>query len=242
MNAYAHPELLRICGGVLRPGGLELTRAALELCSFQPGAVLLDLGCGAGATLGFLLSLGFKALGVDVAAELLTEARRQGPALQADFRCLPLKDSSAAGIFCECALSLVKDKGAALREFYRVLRPGGLLILSDITRSASTGPDGADGAPGVDSAPDAPDEADNACSCSAGACSLGELRAALLDSAFHLLHERDCGPELKILAAKLLWERGSLAALRELCPDVPAGRGGVCRPKFGYSLLIARRS
>jgi SAM-dependent methyltransferase len=45
---------------------------------------------------------------------------------------LPLRDSILDGIFCECVLSILENPGLALREFARVLCPGGHLVLSDL--------------------------------------------------------------------------------------------------------------
>jgi arsenite methyltransferase len=50
---------------------------------------------------------------------------------------LPFADSSFDAILCECAFCTFPDKAAAAREFARVLRPGGGVGLSDLTR----GPD-----------------------------------------------------------------------------------------------------
>ena len=57
MNAlWEQDDFQRAAGETWRPGGLALTRRALELgarcCGFAPGARLLDMGCGAGAAAG----------------------------------------------------------------------------------------------------------------------------------------------------------------------------------------------
>jgi len=72
---YETGLLRQATGGPLRPGGLDLTARLLEMCSLPADAVILDAGCGSGATLGFLKSAGYRhGLGID----------RSGPLLQAD--------------------------------------------------------------------------------------------------------------------------------------------------------------
>jgi arsenite methyltransferase len=53
---------------------------------------------------------------------------------------LPLDDASADAVICECAFCTFLDKPRAAREFMRVLRSGGRIGLSDVTRAP--GPDG----------------------------------------------------------------------------------------------------
>jgi arsenite methyltransferase len=53
---------------------------------------------------------------------------------------LPVDDASMDAVICECAFCTFPNKPAAAREFARVLKPGGLVGLSDITRAP--GPSG----------------------------------------------------------------------------------------------------
>ncbi len=222
MTLYENDELRAVWGRTLRPGGLTLTALALEFCAFRPGAELLDLGCGPGGTLKFLREKGFEALGLDSSPKLLAEAVTSGPVVQADFHRLPLADGSRAGIFCECALSLARDKDQVLAECFRVLRPGGRLVLSDLTTSRPASPGPADSGP--------PD-------CFGGAETPAALKARLGRAGFTIVLEQDHSRLLKETAAELLWRSGSLAALKNLW-----GRDIICGPaawEFGYRLLIA---
>lgn len=131
-NIYGCPELRRIFGRAFRPGGLEISEKALELCSFPPGAEILDLACGAGATLELLNRKGFKAQGLELSPELAEEARKFAPVVVGDFHAPPWPDQWAHGIFCECALSLAEKPELVLSQSRRMLKDKGLLIISDL--------------------------------------------------------------------------------------------------------------
>ncbi len=134
-SLYEHLAWQKIPGQVMRPGGLAITERALASCDLGPGSLVLDVGCGAGATLRYLKEkTGCDPLGADISGKLLKRARHQtpeGPLLQARSEFLPLASESMDAVITECALSLF-ETGAALREFSRVLRKPGTLIVSDI--------------------------------------------------------------------------------------------------------------
>ena len=99
---------------------------------------VVDLGCGEGAVLGLLLSqLGDGvALGVDCDVEALQALRvvvgldSRVPLVAADLADpLPMADRSVDAVFCHDVLELLPDADALLREVWRVLRPGGRLVL-----------------------------------------------------------------------------------------------------------------
>lgn len=122
-------------GATLRPGGEALTARALDFCAFPPGARLLDIGCGAGATLALARDRGYGCLGVDASPPLLEAARERGLGAfvrEAKAEALPFPDAAFDGAFLECCLSAMEMRGPVLAEARRVLRPGGRLILSDL--------------------------------------------------------------------------------------------------------------
>jgi malonyl-CoA O-methyltransferase len=123
----------------------------LEYVRLLPARVL-DAGCGAGRGLGLLRGRYPKAdlLGVDFAQAVIRAASRSeslagrvrrflGGAMRAqlcaDFSRLPLASGAIDMVWSNLSLAWAEDPLAALREFRRVLAPGGLLMFS------SYGPD-----------------------------------------------------------------------------------------------------
>nr|MBA2601069.1 methyltransferase domain-containing protein [Actinomycetota bacterium] len=100
----------------------------------QPGARVLEAGCGSGRVLAFLRELGCRAVGLDFAVEALSEARRRlgaPPMVAGDVTRLPFRDGS---FDCVVSLGVVEhfEEGprSALQEHRRVMGNGGLLLLS----------------------------------------------------------------------------------------------------------------
>jgi SAM-dependent methyltransferase len=94
-----------------------------------------DLGCGPGQTTAFLHRCGVTVRGLDISAELLREARQRHPGIAfepGDMLALPLVDASLAGVIAFYAIVHLSPDGLrqALAEMYRVLRPGGRLLLA----------------------------------------------------------------------------------------------------------------
>lgn len=120
--------------GEMRPGGRALTLQMLEMAGLAPGARVADVGCGAGAGVAFLIEKGYDAVGVDVSARLIEAARaRHGDVFyHADAAALPFVDGALDGLLFECSLSTAADAGAVLRECARVLKAGGVLMVSDV--------------------------------------------------------------------------------------------------------------
>lgn len=94
----------------------------------------LDAGCGTGRHAGHLASLGFRTIGVDATAAMLDVARANHPAV--DFRAgrmedLPVDAGSVDVVVSALAVCHAPDLDAVFREFARVVRPGGAVIVSD---------------------------------------------------------------------------------------------------------------
>lgn len=113
----------------MRRIALGLLKRALPA---QGGLRLLDAGCGTG---GMLLSLApwGDAVGVDLAPRALSLALKRGmsPLLLASVERLPFSQESFHVVTCFDVLyhQRVEDDLRALREFWRVLRPGGVLLV-----------------------------------------------------------------------------------------------------------------
>jgi SAM-dependent methyltransferase len=111
----------------------------LHVIGLQPGANVIDVGCGSGWTTLFLAEAGFEALGYDLApanVELARErAARWGSSARfevADMDALPGGPPADAALIFD-ALHHTAGQQAALRGVYDRLKPGGWLLLGEPT-------------------------------------------------------------------------------------------------------------
>jgi ubiquinone/menaquinone biosynthesis C-methylase UbiE len=107
---------------------LEMLGAAV-----QPGSKVLDVGCGAGQLVAELNRRGYEAWGVDISEAMVNHAREQYESDRfrvADIEQLPFSDNSFDGIVCLGVLEYLNQDDAALREMWRVLKPGGRAIIT----------------------------------------------------------------------------------------------------------------
>lgn len=102
------------------------------------GDTVVELGCGTGGMIGFLGSLFRSVIGVDSSPEMLDLATRASGGAQADFRLgalehLPVADASADAALAHMVLHHLADPSEAFSEVLRVLRPGGRLVVADLS-------------------------------------------------------------------------------------------------------------
>ena len=107
------------------PGGEAHTLHMLELAGLSPGSRVLDLGAGDGEALALLRSLGHEACGIDLAP-------RGDGVERGDLLHTGCADGSFDAVLSQCAFYVSGDVPGALREARRLLRPGGMLLLSDV--------------------------------------------------------------------------------------------------------------
>jgi arsenite methyltransferase len=141
--AYGSDAVRWLLGDRLHPGGAALTGRLIDALGAGPGALVADVACGPGAgALQAAERTGCQVVGIDLAPANVALARAAAGAagladrarfVLGDAEALPLDDASVDGVLCECALCTFPDKPAAAREIARVLRPGGMLALSDMT-------------------------------------------------------------------------------------------------------------
>lgn len=249
MNAlWERPDFRRAAGDAWRPGGVELTRRALAWCAsgglLAPGGLVLDLGSGAGATLRLLTQMGYRAVGLDKYAEAGFSSGGSPSVnaphsddcriVRADLERPPLAADSCDCIVCECVLSLLRNPLAALRAACRALRPGGVMVISDLMlrpgyeRPVSSGCSGtgpsrsgcscSGHASGLQSSSpqSSPLKSETAqalpveytapgSSCLAGARPESVWRGLVEAAGLHLLHYEDNSRALVELAARMIW-------------------------------------
>jgi SAM-dependent methyltransferase len=118
------------------PAALERLVLAADL---PPDSLVLDAGCGPGLVSEPLLRAGHRVVGVDLSNEMITRARKRCESFgdRARFEVASLYDPNLAGPF-DAAISRyvlhhVTDPLAFIRRQAELLRPGGVLVLSDHT-------------------------------------------------------------------------------------------------------------
>ena len=111
-----------------------------EALQLSPGMRLLDLGCGAGLFLGWLAPrVQAEYHGLDLSFNSLKSIRKENSKLGltvGDAELLPYQDASFDRISCNGAAHHLLDLRSALRDVYRVLVPGGILVMYEPTATA----------------------------------------------------------------------------------------------------------
>jgi len=135
-----------LLGDSFHPGGVRLTRRLGEILGLRPGARVLDVASGTGESAIFLArTFGCEVTGIDFGGENVSRAQTRAEAsdsgrlvrfVQGDAESTGFPAESFDAVICECAFCTFPNKAAAAQEFFRLLKSGGRLGLSDLTRAA----------------------------------------------------------------------------------------------------------
>lgn len=172
-SGYSAQELSRIPGASF----LGLGRGnPVRKAAILPGEVVVDLGSGAGVDVFLaadLVGAGGRAIGIDTTPEMVARARAL--ASEHDIRNVefregliehtPVADGVADVVVSNCVINLSPDKEAVFREAWRLLKPGGRLVISDLVKER-------------------PFDFVDGCGCVSGAMVRGEYLAAIRAAGF----------------------------------------------------------
>jgi demethylmenaquinone methyltransferase/2-methoxy-6-polyprenyl-1,4-benzoquinol methylase len=112
-------------------------RAVVRAVDAQPGERVLDIAAGTGTSSEPFAERGVHVVPADFSLGMLRVGNRRRPDLgftAADAMRLPFADASFDAVTMSFGLRNVADAGAALREFLRVTRPGGRLVVCEFSQ------------------------------------------------------------------------------------------------------------
>jgi arsenite methyltransferase len=241
---YESDAVRWLLDGELHPGGERLSLRLAELAGVAPGRRVVDIACGSGATALLLArELGCEAVGVDLGARAITQAKRAAcpgervTFLVGDAEALPLPDAGFDVALSECSLCTFPDKLRAIVEMARVVRAGGTIAIADVTAD-------------LDALPAALRTAAARIACVADARSADDYVALLRDAGCEPLATEPHDAELQAMAdrvearlrvARMLAPAGEQRErAREAATLARMAIEAIARGSLGYALITAR--
>ncbi len=224
------------CLHVNRPGGLDLTRLALDKSNFLPAAEVLEVASGLSDTLQLLThEYKLEALGLEFSINMIQKSKKVYPGLslvQANCANIPLKAESIFGVMMECALSLSGSIAETLLEYHRILEPNGILIISDVYIRTLLDPDA--------------QKSLKSSHCLAEALTEASIRQLLGQNGFKIILWQDQTTLLKQWLARIVFKLGSLQSFFN---QITASQEDAIlleknfskNIKLGYYLMIAEK-
>jgi len=172
-SGYTADELSRIPEGAFLGLG---SGNPVRLAALREGEVVVDLGSGAGVDVFLAANLvgpTGRAIGVDMTPEMVAKARalaaehgiRNAEFHESLMERLPIADAAADVVVSNCVINLSPDKAVIFREAFRVLKPGGRLVVSDLVKER-------------------PFELADVCGCVGGAMVRGEYLSTIREAGF----------------------------------------------------------
>ena len=129
MAGKIDPNVLHECMGRLRMSEWEGYAIENLDFEFEPGLVVLDVGCGSGEQMNHVMANNSCALGIDLNLSSLQNCRKQSLwVMQARAEQLPLATGSVDGAICKVVLPYTEER-LAISEISRILKPGGKCYL-----------------------------------------------------------------------------------------------------------------
>ena len=145
-TVYGSDAARFLLGDSFHPGGVELTSRLAQLLRLTPNSRVLDVASGKGTSAFHLAeTVGCCVVGIDLSPgnveQANAEAAARGLATRLSFQVadaeqLPFGPQEFDAIVCECAFCTFPEKQRAAAEFCRVLKPGGGVGISDLTRTS----------------------------------------------------------------------------------------------------------
>ncbi|KAK8569429.1 hypothetical protein V6N13_046484 [Hibiscus sabdariffa] len=130
--------------GFVSTGGIDTTKEFVAKLDLKPGQKVLDVGCGIGGGDFYMAQeFGVYVVGIDLSINMIAIALERANGLNcavefevADCTTITYPDNTFDVIYSRDTILHIQDKPALFRSFYKWLKPGGKVLISDYCKSA----------------------------------------------------------------------------------------------------------